>query len=93
MNVTPRGKWSLVSVAGYGDQPPCRGLGKVVKVGPDVSCIQCGQEVVFLDIECGVLIVDCGSVLVHEDYIVATTACCASPNIKTWTVGYTGSCP
>ena len=73
MKVAPHGKWSLVSVAGYGCQPPCRGQGKVVAVGPDVDdCIQFGAEVIFLDIECGVLIVDCRTVLVHEDYIVAT---------------------
>ena len=72
MNVAPRGKWSLVSIAGYGPQPPCRGVGKVVKAGPDTSCLKCDHEVVFLDIECGVLKVSCESVLVHEDYIVAT---------------------
>ena len=71
MNVAPRGKWSLVSIAGYGPQPPCRGVGKVVKAGPDTSCVKCGQEIVFLDIQVGVLVIDCGSVLVHEDYMVA----------------------
>jgi hypothetical protein len=78
MNIEPRGKWSLVCVAGYGAQPSCRGIGKVVEAGSSVDgCVQVGDVIIFLDIDCGVLkTLDCGYVLVHEDYIVATLGGC-----------------
>ena len=92
MNLKVLGKWMLVCTEGFGCQPPCRGEGRVIKVGPDASeCLE-GNHVVFLAIECGVLEFDKGHVLVHEDYVVATHVRDASPKHheypgKTWTVG------
>lgn len=73
------GKWTLISTEGFGCQPPCRGEGLVVDVGPEVSRCLNGSTVFFLDIECGVLELKPGYVLVHEDYVVASYKCDASP--------------